>query len=63
MPARPEGHRYLSLICAAALAAALCFLPAARAQLAEDAAPLETMIVSVSLNNVRKDEVFASREA
>src|SRR6476646_9845106 len=60
MPARPERHRHFALTCAAALAAALCFSPAAGA---DEAAPLETIIVSVSLNNVRKEEVFASREA
>ena len=63
MPARPEGHRHFAVTCAAALAAALCFSPAAGADLADEAAPLETIIVSVSLNNVRKEEVFASREA
>ena len=63
MPARPEGHRHFAVTCAAALAAALYFSRAAGADLADEAAPLETVIVSVSLNNVRKEEVFASREA
>jgi outer membrane usher protein len=64
MAARPpEGRRNLGLTCAAALAAALCFSHPARAQDVQGAAPLETIIVSVSLNKVRKEEIFASRDA
>jgi len=63
MAARPEGRHYLLPTGAAALAAALFFVPPARAQLIEDETALETVIVAVSLNNVRKEEVFASRDA
>src|SRR5687767_8279710 len=62
MAARPEGRSHLPLTCAAALAAALCFSHPARANLVEEAAPLETVILAVSLNNVRKEEIFASRD-
>src|SRR5437868_5037597 len=62
MAARPEGHGYRGLTGAAALAAALCFSPAARADAPEGAEPLETVIVAVTLCKVRKEEVFATRE-